>query len=346
MSRTRNIVLLIVAVIAVALIAASLVLAIVFSPNTADYDGTRSVKIAPSSSFEQVVDSLAANGIIGSATTFSLMARATGWGDQIKAGYYEIPTGSSNYDMLEKLRKGLQSHIRITIPPGSRTSVVSAVVARDMAFDADSFMAALSDTSLAASLSTDTTHIFGFIMPETYFFYWQTPPAEVIRAIKKEFDRRYDRLAAAATLQPPLPAEDVITLASIVEWETAIPEERPTVAGVYLNRLKNGWRLDADPTVQYAILETEGSKRRLFFKDYNIRHPHNTYQYRGLPPGPITNPSPSSIEAVLRPEDHRYFYFVASGDGGHIFSRTLAEHERNARNYRRLMRERRAQVGG
>jgi UPF0755 protein len=346
MLRGRNLILIVTVALCLALGATAAVFVIAFAPNTATYEGARGVKIPREAAFEQVVDSLATGGILGSRFTFRLMARATGWGDQIKAGYYEISQGASNYDVLEKLRKGLQSHIRVTIPPGSRPEVVAAVLAKDMAFDADTFLTALSDTVLARSLSTDTTHLFGYMMPETYFFYWQRSPADVIRAIKKEFHRRYDRLAAAATAQMDLSVADVVTLASIVEWESGIPEERPRIAGVYLNRLRNRWRLQADPTIQYAILEAEGSKRRLFFRDYGIQHSYNTYLFGGLPPGPITNPSPSAIEAVLRPEEHRYFYFVATGDGGHIFSRTLAEHERNARNYRRLMRERRAQMGG
>ncbi len=335
-----------IATLAVAAAAVVAMYVVAFAPNTASFEGTQGLRIARASSFEQVMDSLDARGILKSPTTFSLMARATGWGGQIKAGYYEIPSEASNYEILEKLRKGLQSPIRVTIPPGSRPEVVAAVVSRSMEFDAQTFLAALSDTSLAASLDTDTTHLFGFLLPETYFFYWQTEAPAVIRTIKKEFDRRYERLAAEATLQTQLAKQDVVTLASIVEWESAILEERPRIAGVYLNRLRNRWRLQADPTIQYAILEIEGAKRRLFFRDYDIRHPYNTYQFAGLPPGPITNPSPSAVEAVLRPESHRFFYFVATGDGGHIFSRTLAEHARNARNYRRLMRERRAQMGG
>ncbi len=335
-----------IATLAVAAAAVVSMYVVAFAPNTASFEGTQGLRIARASSFEQVMDSLDARGILKSPTTFSLMARATGWGGQIKAGYYEIPSEASNYEILEKLRKGLQSPIRVTIPPGSRPEVVAAVVSRSMEFDAETFLAALSDTSLATSLDTDTTHLFGFLLPETYFFYWQTEAPAVIRTIKKEFDRRYERLAAEATLQTQLAKQDVVTLASIVEWESAILEERPRIAGVYLNRLRNRWRLQADPTIQYAILEIEGAKRRLFFRDYDIRHPYNTYQLAGLPPGPITNPSPSAVEAVLRPESHRFFYFVATGDGGHIFSRTLAEHARNARNYRRLMRERRAQMGG
>jgi UPF0755 protein len=135
----------------------------------------------------------------------------------------------------------------------------------------------------------------------------------------------------------------VLNLAAIVEWEAHLEEEKPRIAGVYLNRLRAGWPLQADPTVQYALLQIEGQKRRLLFRDYQIDHPYNTYRVQGLPPGPITNPSPTSIQAVLNPEQHDYFYFVAKGDGGHLFSRTLAEHNRAAEAYYALMRQRRAE---
>ena len=118
--------------------------------------------------------------------------------------------------------------------------------------------------------------------------------------------------------------------------------EKPTIAGVYFNRIRNKWKLDADPTVQYAIMKREGDKRRLYFKDYKIDDPYNTYKYRGLPPGPITNPSLSSIQSVLKPEDHNYFFFVAKGDGQHMFSRTLSEHTRKAQEYYRVMQAKRA----
>ncbi|MBT8400466.1 MAG: endolytic transglycosylase MltG [Rhodothermia bacterium] len=330
----------------IAVVWAVILYAVAFSPNTANYDGERSVLIPPETSMEVTADSLLAADILRFRSTFTLLARATGWGNQIKAGHFLIPAGASNYDILDKLRKGLQSPIRVTIPPGSRPEVVAAVAAKSMAFEADDFLRALRDTTLARSVGTDTTHLFGFMLPETYFFYWLTDANKVVTTIKNEFDRRYRQYAAEEGNPADLSPEDAATIASIVEWETSIVEEKPTVAGVYLNRLRNGWRLDADPTVQYAILEREGSKRRLFFRDYRIQHPYNTYLFRGLPPGPVTNPSPSSLRAVLGPESHRYFYFVARGDGGHIFSRTLAEHNRNANAYRRLMRERRAQQGG
>jgi UPF0755 protein len=142
-----------------------------------------------------------------------------------------------------------------------------------------------------------------------------------------------------------LTPDEVLRMASIVEWESHHEPEKPTVAGVYLNRLHDGWPLQADPTVQYAVMQSEGQKRRLLYSDYQIDHPYNTYNYRGLPPGPVNNPSPSSINAVLHPEAHKYYFFVAKGDGTHLFSRTLREHNRNAQEYYRLMRQRRAGAG-
>ncbi|MDX1429715.1 MAG: endolytic transglycosylase MltG, partial [Rhodothermales bacterium] len=252
----------------------------------------------------------------------------------------------SNYDMLDKLRKGLQTPIRVTIPPGSRPEVVAAVAARSMAFPEEDVLGALNDTSRTHSIGTDTAHVFGFMLPETYFFYWLTDASRVVATIKEEFDKRYATLLSESNAAVELSPEEATIIASIVEWETAIEEEKPRVAGVYLNRLRSGWRLQADPTVQFAILQREGSKRRLFFRDYRIDHPYNTYLFRGLPPGPITNPSASSIRAVLEPEKHDYYYFVARGDGSHIFSRTLREHNQNANAYRRLMRQRRAEQAG
>ena len=316
---------------------------IIFGSNTPEYEGERSVKIPPGADFSVVVDSLGQQGILSSQATFRLVGWLSGWRHQVKTGHYTFEAGASNYRMLDVLRRGLQTPIRVTIPPGSRPEVVSAVAGRDMAFDPSEFHAALRDTALAASLGTDTTGLFGYMMPETYFFYWQTPAQEVVRRIKEHFDTFYARDLQAGADSLDLSKSELVTLASIIEWETGIVDEKARIAGVYLNRLDRGMPLQADPTVQYAVMEREGQKRRLLFRDYDIQHPYNTYNYRGLPPGPLTNPSPSSMRAVVNAEDHPYFYFVATGDGGHTFSRTLREHVRAANEYRRLMRERRRQ---
>lgn len=314
---------------------------IIFGANTPNYGGERSVKVPPGADFAAVVDSLEERGILASQATFRLVGWLSGWRHQVKTGHYTFEAGASNYRMLNVLRRGLQTPIRVTIPPGSRPEVVAAVAGRDMAFTPAEFHAALRDTALAAALDTDTTTLFGYMMPETYFFYWQTPAEEVVRRIEEQFDTFYERNLQAGADSLDLTKSELVALASIIEWETGIVDEKVRIAGVYLNRLDRGMPLQADPTVQYAVMEREGQKRRLLFKDYDIEHPYNTYNFRGLPPGPLTNPSPSSMRAVVNAEDHRYFYFVATGDGDHTFSRTLREHVRAANEYRRLMRERR-----
>ncbi|MFQ5571326.1 MAG: endolytic transglycosylase MltG [Rhodothermales bacterium] len=317
-----------------------------FGSNTPDYEGTRSVKIPRGATFESVLDSLESNDILRSRRTFAWMAGLTGWGSQIKAGHYAFERGRSNYDLLNTLRKGLQTPIRLTIPPGSRPEVVAAVAGREMAFEASDFLAALRDPTLAESAGTDTLHLFGYMLPETYFFYWLTDASTVVRRIKEQFGTFYTGETRARAERLNLTPDDVLNLAAIVEWETNLESEKPRIAGVYLNRLRIGMRLQADPTVQYAVLENEGQKRRLFNRDYDINHPYNTYQFTGLPPGPVTNPSPSSIRAVLNAEKHNYLYFVANGEGGHTFNSSYQQHLRDARRFHRLMRQRRQQQAG
>ena len=319
----------------------------VYGENTPAYEGSRSVKIPPNASFDTVVDSLLTKGVLKNSGTFNLVANLTGWSEQVKPGHYEIESGQSNYDLLNTIRKGLQAPVRITIPPGARREVVAAVVSKQLNFPPEDFIAALEDVELATELNTDTLHLFGYMLPETYFVYWLTDARSVVKKIKGEFDQFLTPEMEEQAKEQQLSVDEVLRVASIVEWETNHVEEKPDVAGVYLNRLQspNYWRLDADPTVEYALLQLNGKKQgrwgRLFTADYKVDHPYNTYKYRGLPPGPINNPSPSSIKAVLQPRDHDYMFFVAKGDGSHTFTRTLNEHIRAAREFHRLMRQRR-----
>jgi len=270
-----------------------------------------------------------------------VVGTVTGWRRHIRAGHYAFASGSSNVDLLNALRTGREAPIRVRIPAGTRPEVAAATAAQEMRFTADDLLATLRDTALAEALEVPPGALFPYLLPDTYHFSWLTPPSRVLRSIKQTFDTRWtdDWQAQADSLG--LSQHEVLTLASIVEWETGMEEEKARVAGVYLNRLDRGMRLQADPTVQYALLETEGQRRRLFFVDYDIDHPYNTYQIDGLPPGPLTNPSRSSIEAVLYPETHDYLYFVAHIDGGHTFSRTLREHNRAARAFHEAVRQQR-----
>ncbi len=316
---------------------------VVFGPNTKLYTGKRSVYIPRGAGFEEVTDSLMASDVLASRATFEWFGKLTGWASQVKAGHYTFEAGASNHRILDVIRKGLQSPVKLTVPPGTRPEVIAAVAGRDMEFEPEAFLEALQDTSLARELGTSVDHLFAFMMPETYHFYWLNDARTVVKKVKESFDAFYSREIAARADSLGLTKNEVLILASIVEWETSIDAEKPRVAGVYLNRLRKNWPLQADPTVQYAVIAKEGRKRRLLYQDYEIQHPYNTYKIAGLPPGPITNPSPSSIRAVANVEKHDYMYFVARGDGSHTFSRTLAEHNRAAQEYYRLMRERRLQ---
>ncbi len=316
--------------------------AIFFGPNTGPYEDARGVVLPEGTSLDAAIDSLEAEGILVSSTTFRLAATVTGWGEQLKAGHYRVAPFTSNYHLLDVLRRGLQAPVRVTIPPGSRPPMVATVVGKRLKTDSSSVHAALRDTSLARELGTTPERLFGYMLPETYEFYWQATPETVVRRIKESFDRFYERELAAGADNLGLTKREVVTLASIVEWEALQDSEKPTIAGVYLNRLEEGWRLQADPTIQYVLLDTKGERTgRVLYRDLEIDHPYNTYRNRGLPPGPITNPSPTSLRAAVQPDEHEYFYFAADESGGHTFSRTLQEHNRAAQEYHQMLDERR-----
>lgn len=317
---------------------------LVFGPNTSFSGPARSVVLPRDASLGAAVDSLRARGVLASATTFRLLASTTGWGRQLKAGHYRVEPGASNYRLLDRFRRGLQDPVRLTVPPGTRPETVAQVISRRLEAPPEALRSALRDTSLARDLGLPPADLFGYMLPETYEFYWPTAADRVVRRIVDDgFNRFYERHLAPGADSLGLRKHEVVTLASIVEWEALYDKEKPTIAGVYLNRLERGWRLQADPTVQYVLLDTKGARTtRVLYEHLDIEHPYNTYRNRGLPPGPITNPSPSSLRAVVRPEQHDYFYFAADGEGGHTFSRTLQEHNRAAEEYHRTLDDREA----
>ena len=312
-----------------------------WSGNTPDFEGERALHLPYGTDLEIATDSLDARGLLQSRVTFVFVARITRWGNQIKAGHYTFAARQSNLDLLKKLRAGLQTPVSVMIPPGSTPGRVARSAARNMAFEADDFLAALRNAALAAELETDTLYLFSYMMPETYHFFWLTDAEGVVRRIKREFDTHYARELAEAAKERGLSQRELINLAAIVQWETNLNEEKARVAGVYLNRLRRSWPLQADPTIQYALIEREGGMRRLFYRDYQIDHPYNTYQFKGLPPGPITNPSPSTLWGTANAESHDYMFFVAKPDGGHAFSVSLSAHNREAAKLHQYLRQRR-----
>jgi UPF0755 protein len=254
----------------------------------------------------------------------------------VHAGVYEFPAGSTPWKVLTMLSRGQKAALRFTVPEGLTILDVAALASEKLGVRFDSFVAAARDGVAATKiLGVRASSFEGFLRPETYLVPADVQARELVRIMaegsnaewRPEWNARVDSLKMTRL--------ELVTLASIVEGEARVDQERETIAGVYHNRLRMGMALQADPTVQYAIsLKTGRRKRRLFIKDYAFASPYNTYLHPGLPPGPVNSPSRRSIEATLYPANVRYLYFVAGRDGRHIFSRTYNEHLRAIRKIR------------
>jgi UPF0755 protein len=289
---------------------------------------------------------LAAAGVIEDASTFGLRARATGAERSLAAGEYEFEQGTSVVDALSRIRNGLTAARVVTIPEGLRIEEVAGLLERRGIVKASEFMATLASFQNApasvAAVRPAGSGLEGYVYPATYSFPRKATAQDVVTAMLKALDDRFTPQMREEAKQAGLTPHDVLTLASIIEREIIVPEERPIVASVYLNRLRQGIALQADPTVQYAVGPAPGAlgqqsywKRDLTVQDLQSASPYNTYAKQGLPPGPIASPGIDSILAVLRPAQTSFLYFVAKPDGSHAFSASFEEHQRNVERYQR-----------
>lgn len=262
---------------------------------------------------------------------------------KIKPGRYSISGNHSTIGLLWYLHSRPQDEVRLMIPNGVEQSKIARIIAANLDIDSTAFMAASRDLRLLASLGIKGESTEGYLFPGTYNFAWASTSKEVIAFLTGRFRAFYTDSLKQETKRAGLDETRLLTLASIVEAETPLDEEKPVIASVYLNRLKKNMRLQADPTVQYAI---PGQTRPLYYKDLAVDSPYNTYRNAGLPPGPICNPGAASIRAVLNPAQTGYLYFVATGQGGHTFATTLAEHARNVQRYRAARKEQQKNTSG
>ncbi len=268
-------------------------------------------------------------GVIRSALLFELWLRARGDAGRIQAGTYRLPRDRSLPAVVEMLVEGETVLVEVTIPEGLRLEQVAGIVKRSLGADSADFVAAGTDSILAESLGVSAPNLEGYLFPETYRVDPSTSAREMVRIMADQFREVFDGAWRARAESLGFTVDQVVTLASIVEEEARVPDERPTIAGVFWNRLRKGMRLEADPTVQYAL---GGHRERVLYRDLEVDSPYNTYRNIGLPPGPIASPGRSALEATLYPDSVPYLYFVAVGDGGrHAFSETLAEHEARRR---------------
>ncbi len=286
---------------------------------------SRSV-LVPRGGLAEVGDALAREGVVAGATRFQAAALATSGDGAIRAGELEFPAGVSLRQVLHILRTAKPIQHLVTIPEGLTAIQVTALLDRAPLLEGP------------AALPAE-----GSLLPETYAYDRGTTRAALMDRAGKAMDRALDR--AWATRTPTLPLDrprDVLILASIVERETAKPEERPRIAAVYLNRLRQGMKLQSDPTVVYGASGGAGTlDHGLTRAELDRDDPYNTYRIAGLPPGPIAMPGAASLRAVTQPMQTDELYFVADGTGGHVFARTGEEHARNVARWREIERTRR-----
>jgi UPF0755 protein len=295
------------------------------------------VQVPRGASFSQVTDTLSERGVIRAPTLFKVYARAKNATGGVKPGTYAFRPGTSWAQILDDLNAGRVRSARIVIPEAWDLRGIAPRIAEMTGLDEDSVMYVLTDTAVANRFGVPGPTLEGYLYPATYTFSLAAPLDTIISRMVATYRRVWTEERAARAEAMGLNQREVVTLASIIEKEARVRDEMPTISGVYHNRLRRNWRLEADPTVQYALGEHQA---RLLYAhiDQTAENPYNTYRIFGLPPGPIGSPSALGIDAALNPADVDYMFFVARPDGSHIFTRTLDEHNR-ARVVVRRMRE-------
>lgn len=291
-------------------------------------EGMAHVTIPAGASLTSAADSLSAHGVVGSGTLFRWYARASGGSRDIKAGNYALRYDISWRALVRALREGEGIENKVTIPEGWSVSAIVPALAQALGAPEDSVVVATRDSALRQELDVPTATLEGYLFPDTYIFGYGTAPRTAVREMTQRFLRIWDPSWDARLDTLGMTRNEIVTLASIIEKEAELPEERPVISAVYHNRLKKHMLLQADPTVQYAL----GLHRdRLFYRDLRVDSPYNTYKYAGLPPGPIASPGRASLEAALYPANVPFLYFVAMPDGHHEFRRSSTAHEQAVR---------------
>ncbi|MDQ3698533.1 MAG: endolytic transglycosylase MltG, partial [Gemmatimonadota bacterium] len=301
------------------------------------------VTIPSGSSLRTAADSLSHAGVVRRPAVFRLYAKLLRKDRDIKAGVYAFDCGSSEWStVLSQLALG-PAERALTIPEGYALSDIAPLLSRATGAPADSVDAAVRDTALRRELDIPTPTLEGYLFPDTYRFAYGTPARDAVRQMVRRFQEVWEPAWDARLQQLAMSRHDIVTLASIVEKEARLAAERPVIAAVYHNRLRDQMPLQADPTVQYARGQHTA---RVLYKDLEIESPYNTYKVRGLPPGPIASPGRASIEAALFPANVRYKFFVAHPDGHHEFRETFEGHTEARREVREEARRRGPDGGG
>lgn len=326
-------VLLLLAMLVCYLLFQSLMQPIVKTPGKKDF----SLYIPTGATFQQVKDSLYAHDLITHPARFERLCGKKDYANHVHAGRYVLRDGMSNRQLTNMLRGGLQTPVKVTFNNQRDIYGLAGRISQQIEADSLSIVTYLNDREHLDELGFNRQTIPALFLPNTYEFYWNSNAASFVEKMKQEYDKFWNEDRKDKAKAKSLTPLQVSILASIIDKETNKTDEMARIAGVYLNRLRDGWLLQADPTLVFALGDFE--LKRVLNVHKEVESPYNTYKYPGLPPGPICIPSIASINAVLDAEKHSFYYFCAKEDfsGYHSFAKTLSEHNRNAQRYQRAL---------
>ena len=310
----------------------------IFAPNVwTEKDKGEYIYICNDDDFEAVKKQLYTKGLIVHRNNFEWLAEYKKYDENIKAGRYTIKNGMSNNDVVNLLRSGNQEPVKLKFNNIRLKEDLVERVEKQININGKDLLEHLNDSNYTKSVGFTTENIKCMFLPNTYFVFWNTNTDEFLERMHNEYDIFWTEEQKNKATQLGLSPIEVSILASIVEKESQKNDEKPRIAGVYLNRLKSGWRLQADPTLVYAMGNFEIKRVLNIYKEYES--PYNTYKHLGLPPGPICIPSIASINAVLNAEEHSYFFFCAQPNysGYHNFAKYSRQHINNANAYREFL---------
>ena len=338
--KIRRIIIALVLLVVIVIAAGGLGYYYILAPNTTvNDDGIVYVRDS-ANSVSRVFETLRRQGYIKSIHTLSGVAKLKRFVSQVRPGRYKIRDGMNNNELINMLRAGNQYPVIFTFNNMRTLEEFATKATEELAVSKNELLTLLKDTDVLANLGFDSCTIMAMFIPNTYQIYWNTSALNLLKRMKKEYDRFWNENRMAKATAMGLSPEEVITLASIIEEETVKPEEYPVIAGVYVNRLNRGIKLDACPTLKYVLGDFTIS--RILDRYLKIDSPYNTYMYAGLPPGPIRMASIKVIDSVLNYQKHDYLFFCAKSDfsGYHNFSKTLRQHNIYAREYHQELNKR------
>lgn len=293
--------------------------------------------IPTGSDYKDVIKSLQENHYVKDTASFNWLAKKMNYTNKVKPGRYQIEYNMSNKRLITMLRAGIQKPVKVVFHNIRTTNQLAGVISRQIEADSVSLVKLLNNKTEAENYGFTKEAFISMFIPNTYEFYWNTNEKEFCERMLKEYKKFWNAERLQKAEQIEYNPVEITTIASIVEEETQYNPEKPIIAGVYINRLKRGMALQADPTVKFAV--GDFTIKRVLDKHTAVLSPYNTYRQPGLPPGPICIPSVSSINAVLNYQRHEYLYFCAKDDfsGSHSFAKTLQQHNINADAYRKAL---------